>query len=651
MASATNKVSSVLRIVRGERDALVRTAHFKAASENVSFATIERKTMSTKTSFKRVALVAVAALGLGFLTSVSASATAPLTTVTQFLTGSTATAAQAVVGGQAQVTVTIDSATVTRITVSGVGSVSSSSKSGATGTAAFESTTSTYLTGSLSWTDSVSGLTTQGVQANIRPTDVVTLYSAVAGVTTVTATPLGTDGAPGTAVSTTVTWVSALTDRVDHSKANIDATVAGTARIDTDATAAALTVDATSSSTSIATISVMQYASTDTTTVSTLTATNLKAVVATITGAGSIASQAGGATLRGGVATVAAGTAVATNAGQVNFWVYPDGRSGVGTITITVGGTLISTKTVTFTGASTQIAEDVDSEVTPKIYVGIGETQTINFMPLDAAGNLAAAFTAASAKSATTSVATISLAGTTTQSAQITVTGVALGTSVITACKAVGTGGTCSDATIKKDFTVTVTEKDNTAAGSLVTMTFDKATYAPGEKMLLTVAATGATGTNIADGSRTLFSTAPSANAALSGTLPTEAVTLAGGKKTFTLFAPLVSGDVSVSAVDNTAALKAVTATATISGGSADAALDAANEATDAAYAAADAADNATQAAVDAGAAAAMAQESADAALAAVTDLGIKVTGLLDALSKSLANIYKIIKAIQAKQK
>ena len=651
MASAINKVSSVLRIVRGERDALVRTAHFKAASENVSFATIERKTMSTKTSFKRVALVAVAALGLGFLTSVSASATAPLTTATQFLNGSTATAAQAVVGGQAQVTVTIDSATVTRITVSGVGSVSSSSKSGATGTAAFESTTSTYLTGSLSWTDSVSGLAHTGVQANIRPTDVVTLYSAVAGVTTVTATPLGTDGAPGTAVSTTVTWVSALTDRVDHTIVKIDAVAQGTARIDTDATAAALTVDATASATGVATISTMQYSSADTTTVSTLTTTNLKAVVATITGAGAIASQAGTSAVRGGSATVIAATAAVTNAGQVNFWIYPDGRTGTSTITITIGGVLVATKTMTFTGASTQIAEDVDSEVTPKIYVGIGETQTINFKPLDAAGNLAAAFTAASAVSATTAVATISVAGTTTQSAQITVTGVALGTSVITACKAVGTGGTCATGTITKTFTVTVTEKDNTAAGSLVTMTFDKATYAPGEKMLLTVAATGATGTKIADETRTLFSTAPTANVANIGTLPTAAVALAGGVKVFTLYAPLVSGEVVLSAVDNTAALKAVTATATISGGSADAALDAANEATDAAYAAADAADNATQAAVDAGAAAALAQESADAALAAVTDLGIKVTGLLDKLSASLANIYKIIKAIQAKQK
>ncbi|MFI0461884.1 MAG: hypothetical protein ACH36C_07520, partial [Ilumatobacteraceae bacterium] len=67
MRSATNKVSSVLRIVRGERDALVRTAHFKAAGENVSFATIERKIKSTKTSFKRVALVAVATLGFGVL--------------------------------------------------------------------------------------------------------------------------------------------------------------------------------------------------------------------------------------------------------------------------------------------------------------------------------------------------------------------------------------------------------------------------------------------------------------------------------------------------------------------------------------------------------------------------------------------------------
>lgn len=653
MRSATNKVSSVLRIVRGERDALVRTAHFKAASENVSFATIERKTMSTKTSFKRVALVAVAALGLGVLSSVSASATAPLTTVTQFLTGSTATAAQAVVGGSAQVTVTLDSATVTRITVSGVGSISSSSKAGATGGAANESTTSTYLTGTLSWTDSVSNGT-------IRPTDVVTLYSAVAGVTTVTAVPLAADGTPGTAVSTTVTWVSALTDRVDHSLAKIQAgaITAGT-RVDTDATAAALTVDGTASNTPVAGISVMQYGSTDTTTVSTLADVNLKAVTVTISGAGAVANvAAGGATgtTRGPSATVAASTSSATVAsegasGLHIFNVFADGRTGPATITVAVGGVTIATKTVTFFGASTQIAEDVDSENTPKVLIGIGETQTINVMPLDALGNLAAAFTAASAKSAASTIASVSLNGTASTSMQITVTGVALGTTVVTACKAVGTGGTCSDATIKKDFTVTVTEKDPTAAGSLVTMTFDKATYAPGEKMILTVAATGPTGTKISDGTRTLFSTAPAANASLSGTLPTASVALVGGVKTFTLFAPLISGDITVSGVDNTAALKAVVATATVSGGSADAALDAANEATDAAYAAADAADNATQAAVDAGAAAAMAQESADAALAAVTDLGIKVTALLDKLSASLANIYKIIKAIQAKQK
>ena len=639
MASATNKVSSVLRIVRGERDALVRTAHFKAASENVSFATIERKTMSTKTSFKRVALVAVAALGLGVLSSVSASAKAPVITATQVASGTTATQ---VIGGQAKVSVAIDSATVTSIVVSGVGTVVSHVFSA-------ESSTTTYIANSVSWTDSVAG----GGASGVRPTDVITLYSTVAGSQVVTVTPLGSDGAPGTAVTKTITWAATNpSGTLDHSNAFISAGDDADAQFFADDTTAIAPIDATASATRVATISVMQFAALDTTTESTLTAA--KAVTVSISGAGAVAAWQSDST-RGGVATAAAAGANGTR-----WSVYPDGRTGPAVITIAVNGVTVATKTLTFFGATTQLIMDDTLYTTPtKTYLGVGETMTIILQGGDAAGNASTSLTTLVATSATTTVATTAVAqgqlvtsGSTTNEV-ITVTGVALGTSVITASI-----GALATATITKTFTITVTEKSAAAAGSLVTMTFDKATYAPGEKMTLTVAATGATGTKIADGTRTLFSTAPSANVANIGTLPTADVALVGGKKTFTLFAPLVSGDVSLTAVDNTAALKAVTATATVSGGSADAALDAANEATDAAYAAADAADNATQAAVDAGAAAALAQESADAALAAVTDLGIKVTAqiealskMLEALSKSLANIYKISKAIQAKQK
>ena len=51
----------------GGRDVSARATHLKAEIGNVSISTTERKQMSTKTTFKRIALVAVAALGLGVL--------------------------------------------------------------------------------------------------------------------------------------------------------------------------------------------------------------------------------------------------------------------------------------------------------------------------------------------------------------------------------------------------------------------------------------------------------------------------------------------------------------------------------------------------------------------------------------------------------
>jgi hypothetical protein len=69
-----------VRIHGGECDAVARALHHKAKSfslpavkENVSFATNERKSMSTKTTFKRLALVVVSALGFGLLGNVPAA--------------------------------------------------------------------------------------------------------------------------------------------------------------------------------------------------------------------------------------------------------------------------------------------------------------------------------------------------------------------------------------------------------------------------------------------------------------------------------------------------------------------------------------------------------------------------------------------------
>ena len=84
----------------GDRDVSARATHLKAAMENVFMTTTERKRMSTKTTFKRIALVAVAALGLGVL-SVAPSSAAIDETLT--LSASSATVG---IGDTATVTIT-----------------------------------------------------------------------------------------------------------------------------------------------------------------------------------------------------------------------------------------------------------------------------------------------------------------------------------------------------------------------------------------------------------------------------------------------------------------------------------------------------------------------------------------------------------------
>jgi len=70
----SKQVSPAIRILREKRDASARATHLEAVIRKFLITTNERKYMSTKTNFKRIALVAVAALGLGLLSSVPAKA-------------------------------------------------------------------------------------------------------------------------------------------------------------------------------------------------------------------------------------------------------------------------------------------------------------------------------------------------------------------------------------------------------------------------------------------------------------------------------------------------------------------------------------------------------------------------------------------------
>ncbi len=67
------QVSPVIRLSQGERDASARATHLEAATRKFLVTTNERKQMSTKTNFKRIALVAVASVGLSLLSSVPAA--------------------------------------------------------------------------------------------------------------------------------------------------------------------------------------------------------------------------------------------------------------------------------------------------------------------------------------------------------------------------------------------------------------------------------------------------------------------------------------------------------------------------------------------------------------------------------------------------
>ena len=91
-----------VRIRAEEWDAVARALHLKAETrslpavkENVSFTTIERKQMSNKTSFKRLALAVVVSLGFGVLSTGPTQAVVNSDTLTLSATTATATIGQA----------------------------------------------------------------------------------------------------------------------------------------------------------------------------------------------------------------------------------------------------------------------------------------------------------------------------------------------------------------------------------------------------------------------------------------------------------------------------------------------------------------------------------------------------------------------------
>jgi len=184
-------------------------------------------------------------------------------------------------------------------------------------------------------------------------------------------------------------------------------------------------------------------------------------------------------------------------------------------------------------------------------------TTTVSVLAQDASSNLVSGLAAGTdmyAFSSDTAVATVAYSTySATTGYAFTVTGVAVGTTNIS----FGNASTLAASTIKS---TSVSVRVGSATPSNVTVTTDKATYAPGEKITMTVTILDSTGkavTGLNTYANIFSSTGVTANMTLaSGTLPTTPVTdysSTTNTKTYTVYAPVTGGKLTFSWTGGTA--------------------------------------------------------------------------------------------------
>jgi len=327
---------------------------------------------------------------------------------------------------------------------------------------------------------------------------------------------------------------------------------------------------------------------------------------------------------------------------QKSYSLLSDGTLGTSTITFTAGGVTLATRTVNFVGPLASLSVARAATFGGSSFPVATNTGAYVVTAKDANG-LALPSTVVYAFSGTTATATIAASVTTgaTGTATFDLVGVAAGTTAIT----FGNASTAATSTI----TATAAAEVTGSTATTVTLTLDKAEYAPGEKMTLTVSAKDANGKPVADGSRALIAS-PTSNVALGCTVSTT-TTLLAGSATQTCYAPATTGSFTISVTEGAATASTTKATLTVTAlvvnsaeTVAQAAVDAAAEAIDAANAATDAANAAAEAA---DAATAAAQDAADA----VAALSVSVAAMIDSLKKQITALTNLVIKIQKKVK
>ncbi len=637
--------------------------------------------MSTKTTFKRIALVAVAALGLGVISVAPSSAN--VNSITFTVANGTAidndnydSSTAATFSVKANIDGMFDSVTVTyspngrpsgataltglmRYIDSSVGfeaTVDTDTSVGATstvlGAAKLDSTTSTFFM----YQKDTS--TAGNPQANFR-LELDSTTNIIAGTYTYSVTVKAFDrGVLVPALTQTkdvsiVVAAAANASRTANAANSTAVLYAGTSFVANNTVDSAVSSVATASATEVATIRVAL--------VNTAGGYARESITAVITGAGTI----GNASIGGAAGTGVSGKSIVvamTSSNYVDLDVYADGTAGVATINLSSTSVTFAPKTVTFYAKSPKTI--TAAAYNPVLNVGANAT-AIAATAVDAngtnwAGQLyvkaVAAADALVGGSATDPVACAYNATEKTHFCPVTT--VTAGTAkFVVVDESLDTDAVYAAA----DSAATSNEVSLTASSGVATtvrLAFDKATYAPFEKATITVTPLDAAGKTL--GTKTITNlfaaggiTANVAFGAASDTLTAVSLTTAAangtsttaGAYTYTVYMP-AQGDVTISATGGTGLAPAgqvkVTASASVVNSSVDAATDAANEATDAANAATDAALAAADAA---DAATAAAQDASDA----VAALSASVSKLISSLRAQITSLTNLVIKIQKK--
>jgi hypothetical protein len=516
--TSNKQVSPAIRISQGERDASARATHLEAATRKFLVTTNERKQMSTKTNFKRIALVAVAALGLGVLSSVPTQAAPIGTSITVNANGT----AKAI--SLASTTVNSDSTTAAKLTVTSLMSALTDSVSvtfvqksiplGASPTVKM-----TYLDTGIAGSVGIVGTNTNraaiSVGSNALSQNVLTdsvaagsfLWMAssstasyasakfmvamdsrtTAVMGTYTYTLVVTPYTAGTAAAAvTADFTITVSDPFEAAASATGAAGTSTAIMDSGDGLSFPAVDdevtgSFAPGTVVGVIRITQLTSAGDPAIESITATT------TIGNLGFNSSTAIGKSLS---------LRQATSDGIDDIYIIADGTSGTATITLKTTSVSFANKTVNFYSTS------VDKyEVTRLVKVlGSASANALVVKAIDAQGNVIKETTNSTVYAYSDTLASVSTGGaTTTDGTACTAYSSTAGGHV---CSLSGSANGTAKITIRNKSTLALSTKASTPVeltvnlnpAAKVALSFDKATYAPGELAYLSVSAVDAAG-------------------------------------------------------------------------------------------------------------------------------------------------------------